>query len=212
MTVVLRAGLCCLALATGTGAAAAPVSLTKAEFNLALAGLATLVEDFENYPNASDFASPFVIANGAFAAGLPRVQSSAALCGDADQCLFDSRSAQGVRTFDAFPPGTQFWGADLHLVDVTDTLELTVTGGGGMLALELSGADFAGFMDPLGLTSVAIENLGTDLGGGEIGHGNYSFDNVTTAPNPFVVPEPGAVALLGAALAGLVLVRRFRPA
>jgi hypothetical protein len=132
------------------------------------------------------------------------------LCGDADQCLFDGASATGARTFAAFPLGTQFWGADIRLVDATDTLQLTVTGGSGVLALEASGISFVGFTDPLGITSVGFENLGTDFGGGNVGFGNYSFDNVTTAPSPIAVPEPGTVALIVSALAGAWTIARRR--
>ncbi len=210
VSAVLRGALLCLTLVVSTAAAGLPMSLTQAQFIAGIAGLTTIVEDFESYPNGTDFASPFVTANGAFTSGAPRVQASATLCGDGDQCLFDSASAAGLRTFAAFPLGTQFWGADLHAVDVTDTLRLTVTGGSGILALEVSGVSFVGFTDPLGLTSVEFENQGTDSGGGNVGFGNYSFGNVTTAPNPSVVSEPASAALLGFALAGAWAMTRRR--
>ena len=210
ISAILRAALLCAALGASAGAAGLPMSQTKAQFNAATAGLTTVVEDFESYPNGTEFVSPYVIANGAFTSGTPRVQGSVALCGDADQCLFDSPSAEGLRIFEAFPLGTQFWGADLYLVDATDTLKLTVTGGSGILALEVSGVNFMGFADPFGLTSVEFENLGTDSGGGNVGFGNYSFDNITTAPSPTVVSEPGTVALLGFALAGAWAMTRRR--
>ena len=187
-----------------------PISLSKAQFNAEIAVLTAVIEDFESYLNGTDFASPFLIANGSFASGAPRVQSSAPLCGDMDQCLFDSSTTGELRTFEAFPPGTQFWGADVNLVDATDTLKITVTGGSGILAFEASGIGFAGFGDPLGLTSVEFENLGTDFGNGNTGVGNYSFDNVTTAPDPTVVSEPGTIALLGLTFAGAWVVARRR--
>lgn len=206
----LRGALLCAALGASGGATGLPMSLTKVQFDAMIAGLTTVVEDFESYPNGTDFASPFLIANGAFTSATPRVQASAVLCGDADQCLFDSASVAGSRTFESFPLGTQFWGADIHLVDATDTLKLTVTGGSGVLALEAAGVSFVGFTDPSGVTSVEVENLGTDSGGGDVGFGNYSFDNVTTAPSPIAVSEPGTVALLVSALAGAWAIARRR--
>jgi hypothetical protein len=50
---------------------------------------------------------------------------------------------------------------------------------------------FWGFGDAAGLLSVSFFNLGTGSS-----MANYSFDNVTT------VPEPGTLALLGLGLAG----------
>ena len=205
---LLRAILFCVVLGTSAGVLALPMSLTKAQFNADIVGLTTNVEDFESYVNGTDFASPFLIANGTFTSGVPRVQASATFCEDVDQCLFDSSSADGVRAFQAFPGGTQFWGADLNLVDATDTLRITVTGGAGILVLQVSGVDFAGFTDPLGLTSVEFENLGTDSGNGNVGFGNYGFDNVTTAPSPTVIPEPGTIALVGLALGACAMSRR----
>jgi PEP-CTERM motif len=208
LSAMLRATVSCVVLGTSAGAFGLPMSLTKFQFNADIAGLTTSVEDFESYVTG-DFASPFLIANGTFTSGAPRVQASPAFCGDVDQCLFDSSSADGLRTFHAFPGGTQFWGADLKLVDATDTLKITVTGGGGVLLLRVSGVDFAGFTDPLGLASVEFENLGTDAGNGNIGFGNYSFDNVTTALSPAVVPEPATTALVGLAFAGAwAMIRR----
>jgi hypothetical protein len=204
----LRPGVLCLALAASAGAAGVPMSLTQAQFDAQIAGLTVVVEDFESYP-AADFASPFDIANGVFVSTAPRVQSSLDLCA-VDQCLFDSGSTAGIRTFASFPAGAQFWGADLYLVDVRDTLKLTVTGVSGDLEVETSGSGFLGFVDPLGLLSITFQNLGTDLGGGDFGIGNYSFDNVRTAAPLSSVSEPGAPALLGVAVAGVWAVRRIR--
>ena len=201
-TAALRPLILCLALAASTRAAGVPMSLAQAAFDAQIGGLAVVLENFESYPSA-DFASPFGIANGTFTSVAPRVQGQPTLCGDVDQCLFDSTSTGDIRTFSSLPPGTQFWGAHLHLVDATDTLKLTVTGGGGNLDAQASGSGFLGFVDPLGLLSIAFENLGTDLGGGNFGIGNYSFDNIRTAPAPAAVPEPGALALLAIAMAGV---------
>ena len=212
LSAALRAALFCVAVGTSAGTSGMPISLSKAQFNAEIALLTAVIEDFESYLNGTDFASPLLIANGSFASAAPRVQSSAALCGDMDQCLFDSSSAGEPRTFQAFPPGTQFWGADVNPVDATDTLKITVAGGSGILAFEASGISFAGFGDPLGLTSVEFENLGTDSGNGSVGVGNYSFDNVTTAPDPTVVSESGTVALLGLAFAGAWAITRRRGA
>jgi hypothetical protein len=208
LSVALRATLFCVAVGTSAGASGMPTSLSKAQFNAEIAVLTAVIEDFESYLNGTDFASPFLIANGSFVSGAPRVQSAAALCGDMDQCLFDSSSAGDLRTFQVFPPGTQFWGADVKLHAATDKLKITVTGGSGILAFEASGISFAGFEDPLGLTSVEFKNLGTDSGNGNVAVDNYSFDNVTTAPT--VVSEPGTIALLGLAFAGAWVVTHRR--
>jgi MYXO-CTERM domain-containing protein len=210
LSVALRATLFCVAVGTSAGASGVPmpISLSKAQFNAEIAVLTAVIEDFESYLDGIEPASPFFIANGSFVSGTPRVQSSASLCGDMDQCLFDSSVTGELRTFEAFPPGTQFWGADVNLVDATDTFRIAVTGGSGILAFEASGISFAGFGDPLGLTSVEFENLGTDFGNGTTGVGNYSFDNVTTAPDPTAVSEPGAFALLGLAFAGAWAITR----
>jgi hypothetical protein len=75
---------------------------------------------------------------------------------------------------------------------------------------EASGVSFVGFADPLGITAVEFENLGTDFGGGNVGFGNYSIDNITTAPSPTAVSAPGTVALLVFALAGAWAIARRR--
>jgi hypothetical protein len=205
----LRTAVISLGIGACVAAHAIPTSLSKVQFTAQIAGLTTVIEDFEGYPNGTDFLSPFVTLNGTFTSSAPRVQASATLCGDVDQCLFDSSSADGPRTFQMFPLGTQFWGSDVSLVDTTDTLKLTVTGGSGVLSFETAGISFAGFEDPLGLMSVEFENLGTDSGNGNTGFGNYSFDNVTTA-SPAAIPEPGTLALLGIAVAGIAVRTRRR--
>ena len=74
------------------------MSLAQAAFDAQIGGLAVALENFESYPSA-DFASPFGIANGTFTSVAPRVQGQPTLCGDVDQCLFDSTSTGDIRTF-----------------------------------------------------------------------------------------------------------------
>lgn len=65
--------------------------------------------------------------------------------------------------------------------------------GGTSIFTHATTAGFWGFRDSAGLSSVSFVNLGV---------GNYSFDNVTTA-----VPEPAYLALVLLGLAGLELTR-----
>ena len=204
---LVRPGVLSLAIAAGAPAAGAPMLLTQAQFNAQIAGFAVVLENFEGFA-VSDYLSPLGIANGSFTSPTPRVEDSPELCGSMTRCLLGPASTAGVRTFAGLPAGVQLWGADLFLVDPKDTLQITVTGAAEILETLVVGPAFAGFADDEGFVSIAFQNLGTDLGGGNFGVSNYSFDNVRTGAR--TLPEPGGLALLGLALAAVFAGRRQR--
>jgi hypothetical protein len=113
------------------------------------------------------------------------------------------------RSFSAFPVNTDFWATDFNAVTPTNSFQVTVAGNSGTVVFTHQIADgFWGFSDPAGLTGVTFMNLLTVIGGG-ISHGNYGFDNVTTAAQ--AVPEPASsLALFGVGLAGLGWWRQAR--
>ena len=186
-------------------ASAVPIQLSEAQFGSHVAGLPSQVEDFESYPAAfpvADQASPFVFLNGSFTtAGTISINGTPLFCGTAgDQCLIDRNETTGIRSFFGLPAGTTHWGATLQYIDLSDLINVVVTGGSGVLDITEAGTSFLGFYDPLGITSIAFENLGTHSGG-NTSIGNYAFDDIITAQ----VPEPSTFALFCVGLAGLIL-------
>jgi len=199
-------------LAASIQAHAIPMQLTSAQFATGAASAGSVVvETFEGLFGASG--NPLTFANGTATSdgsGGFGVTLSTTFCGTAaDRCLVGTDIAD-LRTIDALPAGTTHWGASLHFIRPTDLMEITVTGGSGILSFTTEAsalAGFAGFSDALGITSVAFRDLGTPGGGS----GNYSFDNVTTAGQARVnVPEPATLSLLGAGLIAFGLARRRR--
>jgi hypothetical protein len=169
-----------------------------------------MFEDFEGFTPYQQRTNQFVFSNGRlssvvsddepeFAYWLDVIPCSV-FGGDGANCLTNRATASDVRTFDLFPVGTTHWGADMEFVNSGNTIEIIVTGGSGTATFQGPTAEFYGFSDSLGLTSIAFHNLGT------LGLvANYSFDNVTTAS---AVPIPAAVWLFGSALVGLGWMRR----
>lgn len=192
MTSSIRRRIVCMFGATallGAGTAGAiPTELTAAQFLAQIAGLATIVEDFEGFPVGNQ-SSPLAIANGT--ATLPGVAFVGPdICTTLNNCLWDNADILGARSFAGLPAGAAFWGTDFLPLGPSNPFRVTVVGGSGTLTVEAAGRDFWGFHDALGISSVSFLNLGT---GGSFG--NYSFDNVTTAAAA-AVPEPSTWALL----------------
>ena len=200
-------------LAASVEAHAIPIQLTSADFATELAGASSVVvEDFESLGGTSS--NPLAFANGTLTTAsinIALVDSFTLFCGTApDSCLLTNDIAD-LRTIDALPAGTTLWGSDLYFIRPTDLLQITVTGGSGILSFTTAASalgNFAGFSDALGITSITFRDIASPDGGS----GNYSFDNVTTAAaGRASVPEPPTLSLLGIGLfAALGLVRRRR--
>jgi hypothetical protein len=200
--IFLLAGISALALVASVGAASAiPMELTRAQFTAATVGLPAVIETFEEF-TAGLQPSPLALDNGTYTAPSPFILGGPPFCPNASKCIIDPLDLTGSRSFSAFPVNTDFWATDFSAVTPTDPFQVTVTGNSGTVVFTHQIADgFSGFSDPTGLTSVTFMNLGT-LSGGGISHGNYAFDNVTTAAQ--AVPEPASsLALFGVGLAGL---------
>lgn len=201
---IVRLTAATILLAASLQARAIPIQLTSAQFAADLAGASSVVvENFTGLGGASSNPS-LAFANGTLTTdSLNNVlvaSSSSLFCGAVlDPCLLTADIAD-LRTIDALPAGTTLWGADLYFIRPTDLIEITVTGGSGVLSFTTAGSalgGFAGFSDALGITSLTFRDLGTPVGGS----GNYAFDNVTTAAAGRVsVPEPATLSLLAAGL------------
>jgi hypothetical protein len=186
-----------------TVAQAVPVQIDSALFTSAIAGLNTQVEDLES--EALSIAPSFTLSNASYSSNLSdsEVYAGAPFCGAAEnQCLY-SRLTDGVRQFDAVPSDTAYFGLELLALQSSNTFQINVTGGSGVLSFTQSGADFLGFYDALGITSITFENLGSGNTSA-----NYSFDNIVTAQLS-AVPVPAAGWLFMSALVGLVGKKRL---
>lgn len=205
-----------LLLATSFQVRALPIQLTSGQFAADIAGSSSIiVEDFEGMDGASG--NPLAFANGTITSddslATALVTASGTFCGaPLDSCLFTS-TITDTRTINALPTGTTLWGTALYFIRATDLIEITVTGGSGVLSFTSDGASlggFVGFSDTLGIMSIAFHDLGTPSGGS----GNYAFDNVTTASGQALdVAEPTTLSLLGTGLLlAFYLARRRRSA
>jgi hypothetical protein len=170
---------------------------------------AATLEDFESYPPNVDQSAmeTYTGFTATTTAGNWRVSTSSFLC-QSDQCLINANSGGDTRTFDTFAAGTNYFGFDLYPFGTVDQFQITVTGGSGTQIFNVMGPGLLGFGDPTGLTSVSILNLGNVSGS----IANYGVDDVITGLTADVtpVPEPASLALFGAGLAGLGLMRRRR--
>ena len=186
---------------------AAPIQLTSAEFNAAIVGLTTVVEDFEAFATGVQ-PEPFTFANGSVTVvgnGEPGIQNSGLFCGVAgDECL-SATDLQGLRTISGLPAGTTLWAVtDFHAPIVVSNYRITVTGNSGSSIFDVSQVPFYGFSDPTGLISISFQNLGDLTGGFDL----YTLDDIVTA-GPAPIPEPAALTLLGLGLSG-ICARRWR--
>ena len=195
-------------------AEAAPIQLTKAQFDL-LSG-ASVIEDFESFA-VGPTPSPLTLVNGIFTAPEPSIEPSGPptiqIClGTANNCLKPLDLGTAPAEFDppeftSFPPGTTAWSTDIGLFESDDIFNITAVGGSVTLSLsifsfpftviagrapplELAFLSFIGFRDDLGLSSVSFKNV-TDTALQSAG--NYAFDNVTTVIA--AAPEPPSVVL-----------------
>jgi hypothetical protein len=100
------------------------------------------------------------------------------------------------------------------------TLTINFQGGGSQVLTYVLGANvgspgasfFFGFTSDTAFESFTLQSANTSLGGSTAE--TFDYDNLTTAaaaaPPPPSVPEPATFGLMGAAMLGLGLVRRFR--
>ncbi|MCG6937754.1 MAG: PEP-CTERM sorting domain-containing protein [Gammaproteobacteria bacterium] len=207
LRLISSAALLSLTMATNSHVAQAiPIQLTETQFSAGIDGLITVVDDFQSYSPGIK-SNPFTFANGTFTTNaLHPVVLGSGFCGASsilDQCLLVNDEVTDVRTFDALPARTVYWGVDMHYINPADTINVTVTGRSGVLNVQTVGSYFYGFFDSSGLTSIVINNLGVVFTNGH-GWSNYSFDNITTASS---VPEPGILLLICTGLFGLLVVR-----
>jgi hypothetical protein len=181
---------------------AAPIQVTSAEFNAAIVGLTTVVEDFEAFAIGVQ-PDPFTFANGTVTVagiGDPAIVNqdySCGVAGDGDACLL-ANGLWELRTISGLPAGTTLWAVtDFFALKPDNAFRITVTGNSGSSVFDRSTAAFYGFSDPTGLISISFQNLFIPPG-----FSNFSFDDIVTA-GPAPIPEPASLTLLGLGLAGI---------
>lgn len=188
----------------------APMQVNESEFTALAAGMTSVSEDFERFPDGSA-ASPLQLRNGVYT-GTPSF-------GSPPWCYLSRCLTVGFTsgTFSGFPGGSVLWSTRLiSAVGGPRTYNVDVVGRSGSQRFTLTitspvgtGA-FVGFHDPLGLLQVTFSLPTAPFGT------NYSLDNVVVAvanEGPANVPTLSLEAALLLVLLLLALggttIRRF---